>query len=198
MASKALLNKIARSRATKGGNNIKDGKYVFEIKKIIQEKKEDGEMFIVELGVVECEAQPGNFERAGKPVWPGVDGAIEVKPNPVGSSPSYVLNLDKNKSAGGNVKAFVLALVDGEDFSEEDEKAVADFVATVDELIGPTQPARGMLIYDETFRKKIKGGDNAGQPFVGHNWQHVEQTGEQIAERRAKLDKTDREEKSAA
>ena len=195
MAGKAsIFKKIATSRASKGGNHIKDGKYRFLVKKVLQEKKEDGEMFIVELQVVTSENVPGQFEKAGKPVWPGIEGAVEVKANPVGSSPSYVLNLDSNKSAGNNAKAFVLALYDGEDFDEEDEEAVADFVETVDELVGEMQPARGMLIDDETFRKKIKGGKNAGEPFVGHNWTHVPQTPEEIAQRRAKLDKTDREE----
>jgi len=189
MASEALLKKIAKSRSTKGGNNIRDGKYLFEVKNIICERKEEGETFIVEFNCVTSEPSPGNFEHAGKACWPDKPGAVEVKPNAVGSSPSYVLNLDKNKSAGGNVKAFIIALVGGEDFSEENDAAVADFVSTVDEAIGKPQPCRGMLIAAETFRKKIKGGDNAGQPFVGLNWTHVEQDGDAIAARRAVLDK---------
>lgn len=189
MASKALLGKIARAKATKGGNHIKDGEYLLEVVKILLETKEGGECFIVEFNCLESKGYPGNFEVAGQACWPGVEGAVEVKPNAVGSSPSYVVNLTKQASAPGNVKAFTIALVGGEDFSEESTESVADFVATLDELVGSTQPARGMLIRAATLRKPIKGGPNAGKPFVGINWSHVEQSGEDIAARRAVLDK---------
>jgi hypothetical protein len=186
MSKNPLLAKIAKASASKGGNNLKDGCYKLTILNILLEAKTDGNMFIVEFMVDESRAIPGMYELGGKAVWQ-CENAKEVVPNAAGTQANYVLNLDKNKSAPGNIKAFVLELM-GE---TEDTATEEDVESTLGELISKAQPARGMRIDDETFRKKIKSGENAGKPFVGHNWSHVKMTSDEVAARRATLDKAD-------
>lgn len=163
----AILRKIAEAKASGGGNITKDGKYTFAVNAMMIEAKFNGTMFIVEHYVKSAEA-----------VEP------DVEPNKPGTICSIVYNLDKNVSAPGNTKAYVLALFG----YKEDEVTQDEFVATLGELCGPAQPARGMLIRTETFRKPIQKGPNAGKPFTGHRWQHVEQTEDQIATERKYLD----------
>jgi hypothetical protein len=166
--ARAIFQKIANSRASMGGNRITDGKYLFLIKKMLIEAKFDGTMFIVEFKVLAAEG-----------ILP------DVQPNKVGTTASYVVNLDKNISAGGNAKAFVLGLLG----YKEDEVAPADVEATLADLTDTAQPARGMLIADETYRKPIRSGPNAGKPFTAHRWTYVGQNApEEVAKRRAELD----------
>jgi hypothetical protein len=172
-----LLARIAKAQASVGGNLIRDGIYKFAITKMVLEQKFNGNMFIVEFKVLESASYPDIVdEKSGKP----------VTANGVGTTCSYVLNLDKNIAAMGNAKSFVMALVGETDEGSIDEE---DFQQTLDALLGKDQPARGMAIADETFRKPIKSGANAGKPFTGHRWKHIEETEEQIAARRAEFDK---------
>ncbi len=165
--SSGALSKLGEAKATGGGSPIRDGRYSLLIEKVIGEKKFKGETVIFEFVVMRSE--------------PVVDGVI---PNAVGTRCSYVLNLDTNRSAAGNVKSLVLALFD----MKEDTITAAQFIETFTEMTGPSQPARGMMISTETFRKKIQSGANAGNMFTGHNWKHVKNTPESTAAGRAMLD----------
>jgi hypothetical protein len=51
----------------------------------------------------------------------------------------------------------------------------------------PVGAAKGMRVRMSTFRTMIKGGNNAGQDFVGMNWQHFTQTPEEIEANRKTL-----------
>lgn len=164
--TQALLKKIAEAKATAGGNLIRDGLYVFVIRKLILDQKFKGTCFIAELEVVESAV--------------AVEG---VEPNKPGSACSYVLNLDTNVSAPGNMKQFVLALLDLPEDSTPAEKLMKE----IGKLVGDDQPARGRLIGDETYRKTIQTGKNAGQPFTGHRWTHVDQDDKDVASRRAAM-----------
>jgi hypothetical protein len=167
---RAIFQKIASAKASGGGNLIRDGRYEFTILKLLLEDKFNGTCFIAEMLV----------ESAGE-----VEQGVE--PNRVGSTCSYVVNFDGEGklSAPGNVKLFVLALLNkGED--ELDADQIADIT---EKLVAPSQPARGMRIADETYRKTIRSGKNAGKPFTAHRWKHVDgQTDESINERRKQLD----------
>jgi hypothetical protein len=183
--SNPLLEKIAAAKITQGGNNIKDGKYIFSILKILSEKKRNGNMFIVEMLVDESSSIPDIFEKDGKP----------VHANAAGTTVSWVLNLDNNDSAPGNIKAFVLGLfdeseadIDAEELQAKSKGEPSPLATTLGELISREQPALGRKIVSETYRKLIKSGKNAGQPFVGHNWRHVAQTPEEIAANRARVE----------
>jgi len=178
-ARNPIFARIAAAKASVGGNIIRDGKYTFGILKMLadSEAKFNGHMFIVEFTVLASESLPDIVdEKSGKPVLA----------NAVGSTCSYVLNLDKNIAAMGNAKSFVMALLNQPNESEID---LEDFAETLEALVAQDQPARGMIIKDETFRKTIRGGVNAGKPFTGHRWQYVEETEEQIKARRAEFDK---------
>ncbi len=167
--STSNLSKIATSSASGGGTLIRDGKYLFMLSKVIGEKKYKGETFIAEFVVMRSEA-----------VEEG------VTPNAPGTLCSYVVNLDRNESAAGNVKSLVLALLGIDEGSKE--VTIEAFSATVNNLCDSTQPGRGMLLADSTFRKIIRSGPNAGKPFTGHKWEHVANTAESIAAHRAMLD----------
>ena len=98
-----LFQKIIDAKATHGGNHIRDGIYIFTILSMTLEAKQGGNMFIVEFHVDESESYPDiSDDKTGKPVLA----------NAAGTTCSWVLNLDKNQSAGGNIKQFVMALLD--------------------------------------------------------------------------------------
>lgn len=173
---RSVYEKIASSKSTGGGNLIRDGRYRFVVKSLILDSKNSGDCFIAEFEVVESEKI---FE--------------DVEPNKPTSTCSYVVNLDGagKLSAPGNIKAFILALL-GEDEDSVSEKELADIT---EELTSENQPARGMLIADETWRKFSRSGKNANPdskgrpPMVMNRWSHVPQTKEEVAERRKHLDK---------
>ena len=165
MITKQLAERIAAAKATGGGNLITDGDYIFEVEKILLHAGYKGTSFIAEMRVVESE--------------PTVEG---VAPNKGGSAASLIVNLDKNpEMAPGNVKAFVLALLG----LDESATSTEQFVGHLEGLLADAQPARGMLVADTTFRKKIQKGPNIDKPFTGHKWSHVPQTAAEVASRRA-------------
>jgi len=169
-ASQSVFQKIASAQAFQGGSWIRDGRYVLQVKKIECGQKFSGNHFIVEFVVVSCERTE-----------PFAD------PNPVGSLCSWVLALDKNLSAPGNAKTFILALL-----GYDGEVSVDDLVATIDEITGDKNPAKGMLIHDETFRKPTKAQmaskeADRSKLFLGHRWSNIKQTDEEIAARRAEM-----------
>ena len=159
MLSQTLLQKIADARTTAGGDWIRDGRYTLQVKRILLEDKYKGTSFICELVVVAAAA---------------INPA--VAPNAVGTCSSFVYNIEKNESAAGNAKTFLLALLG----LPLDTKA-EDFIQQMVRVTGPDQPARGMLIRGETYRKPIQRGPNAGKDYVGVNWDHVKQTPEAVA-----------------
>jgi len=144
-AVSAMFGKIATARPTLGSSIIKDGRYILEIDKMMVAAKTGGTFFIVEMIVREAQ--------------PLVEG---VQPNAVGSKASYVQNLDKHQSAPGNAKAFLLSLYDEKEPPESDPVALAKFVAEFGEAMnftmGPSQPAKGMLIACETYHKTTRDG----------------------------------------
>lgn len=160
--------KIVSASASGGGNIIRDGKYVFDVIRCLTKRAfRGGTVFIAELDVVDAE-----------PTTPGVE------PNRPGTTASWVLNLDNNPSAPGNVKGFLLALLG----VDEARVSQDELESTTVDVVSDAQPARGMRIADETFRKVIRGGPNAGKDFVAHRWQNVQQTPQEVAARRAALD----------
>ncbi len=167
----ALAQKVATSRASGGGNVIKDGRYVFLIKKAFVDQKFKGTTFIAELDVIVAEKTHDTIE-----------------PNKEGSSASYVLNLDQNVSAPGNLKQMILALIG----KEESELTPDQFATELNRVIGTAQAGRGMYIAAETYRKTTQKGANAGKEGVYPRWSTVSATegnaDTDITTRRAKLD----------
>jgi hypothetical protein len=188
----ALFKKILDSKANAGGTPIRDGKYRFLVKANLMEEKFGGTFWITEFHVLQSSKVTVVDLDSGAP--------IQVEPNAPGSTCSFAINMITNKSAGGNVKQYVLALLGYQD--KEDSVDGEDFMKTLDALtnmdpkrIDPdtkkpigVQIGRGFLIDNETFRKKIKGGTNIGKPITCNKFAWVEQDDKMIADNRKFLD----------
>lgn len=182
MGIKDVAKKMAEATAAGGGNYLKDGRGVMIVKALKHESLYKGETFVAELQVEASEEIPG------------------LGPcNAPGTTVSFIQQFDEYPdTAFGNTKAFVFALT-GED-EASCAKSAADKVAKkmkpkewsgddefamlYEELCGPEQPARGMRVRYETFRKMTK---KTGKELVLPRWSHIEQTDEQVAEARAAL-----------
>lgn len=148
-----MLALLQKASPTGGGTFIEPGVYTFIVEKFFINNGFRGTCAIMELYVKEA-AQASDSDK---------------KPNRVGSRCSYVCNLSSTTSgpsAQGNVKAFVLALMDVPDNEE--------YGALLEELIADEQPARGLEIADTTFQGSIQGGANAGKSITKHKWSNVE------------------------
>jgi hypothetical protein len=181
--NKALFKKIAGSQANNKSDNFRDGRGVAEIDELKYENLNDGATFIARVKILSSEPKD-EFELAkfepGKP-HQYVEPRIKAATNPPGSKLGWVQKTDKFKSAPGNVKAFVLALL-GFDEAEVSED---EFAETLEELVGKDQPAKGMLISFDTYRQMTRTGANAGSINTYVSWAHVKQTEEEIKARRA-------------
>lgn len=197
--SAALAMKIAGSSVSGGGNYFKDGRYRLAVTNLLCEKKFKGTMFISEFRVLESAVE--------------MEGVV---PNPVGSSVSTSVNLDTNVSGFGNVKDFILALLNEKEQKDEPARgkqmqevaqALAYLTSDLDQnqwnswsqgsegkYLFPNgappwpgiQPARGRIIDTSTYRKPIKS--RPGETITLHHWKHVAQSQDEIAKMRAWLD----------
>lgn len=161
---KEVRDRIAKARATAGGNNIRHGEYVLMIMRSTYEKMNSGQCHINEFAV----------HSAKKVSVAEGDRQVDVEPNPLGSSCSYVINYDgKGKlSADGNSKALVLGLF-GMKEGEMDDALVAD---TLGDFTDDKQPAKGMLVKCTTYPKEVRS--NPGKFITGLNWECVAKPGE--------------------
>lgn len=172
----SALSKIQAATPTGGGTNIRDGRYLYFIERVVyNEKGHNGPAYIVEFRVVESEAN-GDVDEKGAPTIP----------NAVGSSCSMVCLLDKHESAGGNAKACVLGALAPLGYVEAQitEPLLLD-------LASAANPLRGIAIRNETRRGWNKGravAANAGKPLTLNSWKSVAQTAENIMAQRAWLD----------
>jgi len=163
---KEVRDRIAKARATAGGNNIRHGEYVLMIMRSTYDKMNSGQCHINEFVVHE----------AKKNVVAEGEKTVDVEPNPVGSSCSYVINYDgKGKlSADGNSKALVLGLF-GMKEGEVDDALVAD---TLGDFTDDSQPAKGMLVKCSTYAKEVRS--KPGKFITGLNWSCADKPGEGV------------------
>ena len=173
------LNDIGKARANNKSDFIRDGKGVLLLEECIYDKMNDGRTWVSRFEVVEAVSK-GDLDKDGKP----------VVPNAVGSHVGWVQQPEKFKSAAGNIKSFVLALLG---YSEAEVDAnPGSFGQAADQLRGPTQPGRGMLIGFETYRQATRSGARPGQVNTYVRFFHIGpeagNSKEKIAERRAVLD----------
>jgi hypothetical protein len=165
-----VFNKIANASATKGGNNLKDGKYRLVVEKMLLNTGHTGTSFIPELRVMKAEQTEKDAE-----------------PNAAGSTVSCVWNVTKHASAPGNVKAFLLAVLG----LDEATTPAAQVQELLSKAVGAEQILRGFEIDASTIRRVNQGRDNPanrGQTMTLPVWQHVPgQTQESVARNRAML-----------
>lgn len=172
----SIFKKASQANENGGGNWVNDGRYVFMIEALREHNGHEGTSFIAELRVVHSEPDP---------MTP------DVKPNPVGSSCSFVQNATKFPSAMGNIKAFFLGLLGGMGFDKPGVEAFMADDAKMNAITGPAQPLRGALVGDNTYRGTNKGRmnpANAGKPLTLHKWQSITQDESKIKAGRAYLD----------
>lgn len=172
-----VFQKIANSRASGGGNYIRQGKGRLIVKSLTLPTLYGGDTFIAEFMVKNSESIPGATDnKTGKPEFA----------NPSGTTVSYVQQLDKFESAPGNVKGFILKL-DGSD-DDGDFAGLLKTYVNEDPKAGAVNPAKGFEIDYETFLGSVKKGANAGKPITLVRWSHVDVTPEQVAANIAALD----------
>jgi len=157
-----LLNEIADSDVTGGGNNLLDGRGRFVVKRFSLEDGYNGGRAVFEFIVVASQKIPVVELKTGK--------TLDISPNPVASSVSVVNMIEKYKVALGAVKATVLALYNEVPESKE------ELIEILDEL-DKNNSAYGMVVDYETFRKIT---DENKVEIVVPKWSYVEQTKEDI------------------
>lgn len=163
-----LLAEIAGSTPSGGGNNMRDGRYRFIVKKTsLPPPGFHGPRWDIDL-VVKHAAKVAVVElKTGK--------ALDVEPNAIGTE----VGLAKMLTGKGNypapglgdTKAFVLALYDA-----PAETSQAELITTLDELDSKNS-AYGMAIDCVTRRKVSKENE---VEMVLQDWSHVVQTAEEI------------------
>ncbi len=160
----SVRERIAKSQATSGGNNIRHGEYILMYWKSSYDKMNSGYCHINEFVVVSAKKIA---------VMEG-DKPKDIEPNEPGTMCGYVINYDgKGKqSADGNSKALVLGLFglnEGEVSQEDVGEALADLTAD-------NQPAKGMLIKCTTYPKEVRS--RPGNYITGLKWECVNKPGE--------------------
>jgi len=160
----SVRDRIAKSRASNGGNNIRHGEYILMFWKSSYEKMFTGMCHINEFVVA----------AAKKIAVQEGDTSKDIEPNSPGTTCSYVINYDgKGKqSADGNSKALVIGLfglVEGENSDEEVSETLGDLTAD-------NQPARGMLIKVSTYPKEVRS--RPGNFITGLKWECVDKPGQ--------------------
>jgi hypothetical protein len=176
-----MFAKIAAANASLKEDNFKDGKGVVVIRELICKSFFQGPTFVARTLIKES-ASKGDLDPVTKQ---------PCAPNAAGSRVGWPQMLQKHASAPGNVKSFTLGLLG---FKEADVTP-AQFGEAFERLVSKEQPARGMLIGYETYQQATRSGPNAGKVNTYVRWIHVPPSAgnskDEIAQRRADLDKTD-------
>jgi hypothetical protein len=190
---------ISGSKVFGGSDNIRHGKYVLMIKRIfadlVDTDKGKHKMAFVEMEPIKSEHNPqveGDRVDYVSPTAPG-SGPLKddgTKPNGVGTACALKVDFDGagGRSAGSNIKAFILALFgkrEGEIPDEEVNKTWLDLSLTRDLKAGecypgtnipaPTakraNPACGMIIGCTTMTKRKKTPNEKGAHITKLLWQ---------------------------
>lgn len=180
------VNKITNARPAGAGNPIRDGKFMFAIKRmeIKPSDKNDGKVWFI------CELRTLKSEKVDVPPELVTAEAPLHEPNPVGSDCSLVTDL-ASQMGGANVKE-VMAATLGVKHETITAEQVTEWIAkNVDTPNKPTtQPLCGRVLACKTTRSKTKSGVNAGKIGTRPHWDTVEQTPEELAGIRAMLTPT--------
>lgn len=166
----AIMGQVARAKTSEGGNHIRAGTYLLEVRKTIYKKGRTSQYGIGELIVKESTATGRDLD--GK----------DVAPNKPGEYVSTVFDLATDMGPP-NFKAMLLGILGEEDRPGDEEWAAKfqqDALAIVDEK---TQPGRGVLVKCVAATIAKRNGD----PFTKLSWFPVVENNdaEQIKARRA-------------
>ena len=172
----ASLNKLGEARANVKGDYFRDGAGVVVIEELVYSEMNEGETFVARSVIIESQSKGDLDIKSKQPVIP----------NAPGSHVGWVQQVKKFKSAAGNIKAFLLALLS---VSQEEMDASGKFGQTMFDLTqGKEQPARGMVLCYSTYRQGTKANPGDLRTYVSWSPAEAANTKEKIAARRAKLD----------
>lgn len=166
----ALMQKLKKANMSGAGNNFRDGKYRLCIKSMGFRDGFKGTRYQVEFMIVNSQKVTVVSPKTGQ--------QLDIAPNSVGSTADWLCTkLDNQEQPGaGNLKKFVLTLVNNLEASEDDYFATLQELSDVDEAGDPLpqdqrqNPGRGMLIDMETVRIETKTNK---KEIVVCNWSHV-------------------------
>lgn len=172
----AYVNSIVNAKVSAGGTPFRDGDYVLAVDSLKIEKSVQSseiwfkaEFLVITSKPVEVDATMHRTKGKYKDpdITVGADGIkrLLIAPNAAGSKASVVVDIGRNVGQS-NAKAIMCALL-GKNPSEVDPTWLG---VELSKAIDASQPLKGTPCTMSTFRKLIKGGQNAGQPMVGSNW----------------------------
>jgi hypothetical protein len=213
---------ISGSKVFGGSENIRHGKYVMLIKRIfadlVETEKGKHRMAFVEMEPIKSEINPqveGDRVDYVSPTQPGTGPLRDdgTKPNPVGSACALKVDFDGagGRSAGANIKAFILALFgkrEGEIPDSVINETWLDLSLTRDLKAGEcypgtnipatkdkrANPACGMIIACTTMTKRKKTPNEKGAYITKLLWSPAapynegENAPDKVAKRRAEIE----------
>ncbi len=165
----------AEASLSGSGTNIRDGRYVLVVDKVIDNSEGfEGDSNIVECIVLKAEAN-GEMElddtrrSIRQPPTP-------VVPNPVGSTVSFVFNFTKQpEMSRKRYKKFVLGVLSGLGATETSFTA-EQLTAKLRSAASEKNPLHGIVVSCETTRTVNKGRNtpaNAGMIMVSEQWRGI-------------------------
>lgn len=138
---RAVLEKIAKSSVSGVGNNLRDSRGRFVVKRLALEEGFNGTRFVADFIVASCSKIPVTSIKTGQ--------KLDIEPHVVGEEVNMVWMLDKHESAMGNIKDLVLKLFG------EIEVDPGELVESL-EAVTENNAALGMVIDYSTVRKVTK------------------------------------------
>lgn len=176
MSRKELMEKLSKAPANGVGNNVRDGKYRFAIKKMGFIDGVKGTRFQTTLTVVNSQPIASVWLKTEKGHTEGTP--VNGIPNPVGSDVDYLcVKLKETKSVGpGNIRRLILELFGKQDLPDDEYWETLQEATDTDEegnnLAIPLNPSKGMLLDGETVRTVTS--ENKVE-IITMKWSHVPQ-----------------------
>lgn len=186
----AYVKKIVASKPAAKGNPIRDGKFVFAIKRMTIKPSDKGSevWFIAEFMVLTSAAVDVPVDLQALDHTNPAFRMPVTNPNAAGSDCSLVSDL-MSQMGPANVKALAAADlgVKHDTINEEQlSKWILDNVDTPDKTWpGIENPKQGRFLGCTTTRSLGKKSPNVGKPYVNLNWEHQPQSAEDLAKARA-------------
>ena len=167
VAWEEVIEKVANSEVSSGGNNLRDGSGRLALRKFEVTKGFNGLRAVFEFIVVSSKKKEGLVSlKTGQ--------KLDIEPNLTGSDVSIINMLSKHESAWGNVKAVILGLFNEPDASKDDIKAAMRGMRDgVDGI--------GRVVDYDTYRKVTQ---EKGVEITLPKWYGVDQSDEDIARMR--------------
>lgn len=174
------MKKIANATVSVKGEYFRDGFGQVLVKQLIYKSMDRGPTFVMEGRIVKS-ASKGDVDSVTKQ---------PVVPNAPGANVSWPQVVNANKSAPANIRGFILAAANAPATTPNEV-----FFEAFTEAIGPSQVIRGMLLNFSSYQQQTENQKKArkGETNTYIRFSHCAEgnSPEEVAARRAELDKTD-------